>query len=210
MDVLTRIETCQHVRLPRAYRAFAERGYLTHPGDSYLWVHEAEWIPLAEVAEYEWPSYAQPKQGLVPFAFAGNGDLWCWNSSRMTGLKEPAIVYCPHDCYEGHWHAPSFIGWLYRLSLEYASSMWHDEAETKQNVRDWNALVREFGPAKWADDLDEVLARSPFEYEFGPRRMKERGLLTDKELAARVSRAFGADYVGAPFVWNSHGDPSGG
>jgi hypothetical protein len=210
MDTLKRIEDRHHFTLPPAYRSFVERGYLTYPGSAYVWVHEAEWLPPTEIAEYRWPSFTKPKPGLVPFAFAANGDLWCWKADRVTALQEPAIAYCPHDSYVGNWHAPCFIGWLYRLSLEYASSMWDDETKAKRNIASWASLIRDFGNKEWSGDLDELLVRSPVQYEWGPRRVKLTGLLTYQELEARIRLAFGKEYLNAPFAWDFEGEPTKG
>ena len=45
MDELAAIELQREFKLPQPYRVFAERGYLSFPGDAYLWVNEAERIP---------------------------------------------------------------------------------------------------------------------------------------------------------------------
>ena len=138
----------------------------------------------------------------MPFAFTARGDYWCWHTGRITSAGEPAVVYCPRDCFEGHWDAPSFIGWLYALTLGYCASFWRTEAETKIEATRWAELVAEFGPAEWALDLRDILSRPAAEYEWGPRRVKMVGLLTDIELEDRIIRAFGEDYHDVPFIWD--------
>lgn len=50
MTALKKIEKQLGVRFPDGYRAWHDCGYFDFRKQkkSYLWVHEAEWIPLAE------------------------------------------------------------------------------------------------------------------------------------------------------------------
>jgi hypothetical protein len=206
MEALSAIEREHGFKLPQPYRAFAERGYLTHQGDVYLWVNEAEWIPPEEVITYEW--MGRPKPGLVPFAFTGGGDVWAWQTQRIMSSGEPAIAFCPHDSYEGHWHAPTFIGWLYRTGLEYATVIWDEETETRKNLATWSHLVRVFGDSAWATDLDEISRRPLLKYRVG--RRETEGLLHPDDLRTRVAAAFGSDFVDAPYIWDQEGDAATG
>ena len=208
MDTLSAIERERGFKLPQPYQAFAVRGYLTHPDEAYLWVNEAEWIPPGEILTYDW--MFTPKAGLVPFAFTGGGDVWAWQTERVTSSGEPAIAFCPHDCYEGHWHAPTFIGWLYRTGLEYATVIWHEEAETRKYLATWSPLVREFGDPAWAADLAEISRRPLLKYRVGRSRRDTEGLLHPDDVRARVAAAFGSDFVDAPYVWEHEGDAAAG
>lgn len=202
MESLTAIERQWKFKLPPTYCAFAERGYLNFSGDAYLWVNDAEWIPPSEILNYEWSG--TQKLGLVPFAFTGGGDVWAWQTQRILSTNEPAIAFCPRDDYQGHWHAPSFIGWLYRIGLEYASLGWDEEPETRNNLTSWSRVVREFGDATWAADLEEISRRPLQKYRVG--RYDADGLLPLNELRDRVASAFGGEFVDSPYVWDNEGD----
>jgi len=208
MDILGQIENHHRFALPAAYRAFAERGLLTYPGPAYLWVNEAEWIPLPQMVSYDW-SYANPKPGLVPFAFTGGASLCCWQTRRVTEFGEPAIVFCPRDCYEGDWYAPSFAGWLYRVALDYALSI-DDENEGKTHIANWANAFREFGKQSWYDDLLQVIQRQPFRHPIGRRAQVVTGLLTHQELQERIRVQLGLDYLDARYIWDVDGESDAG
>jgi hypothetical protein len=208
MDALSRLERDCCFALPVPYRAFVERGYTTHPGPEYLWVNDAEWIPTAQIATYE--GVGTPKAGLVPFAFTAGRDLWCWQTRRITPAGEPAITFCPHDCHEGEWFAPSFMGWLYRVGLEYASLIDEDESVTRRHITAWAQLVGEFGHTDWAAELTEISKYPVLRYREGRDPHEYAGLLRPEELRKRVAMAFGDEFVDAKYVWDRETDPAAG
>lgn len=211
MDALSQVEQKYDFTLPSAYRSFVERGYLTHPGDAYLWVHEAEWLPIADMLNHG-GFWGNPKPGLVAFAFSGRRDLWAWQTQRVSELGEPTIVLCPRDCYEGEWYAPSFLGWLYRISLEYASSMWDEEAETKQNLHRWALVLRELGKEEWADLVVSIASRAVVVVNRSGSRGQhvESSLISQREVNDRIVEAFGPGFVDSPYIWDLEGEPAAG
>jgi hypothetical protein len=208
--MLQQIETQYGFTLPRAYRAFAERGYLSL-GPSYLWVPEAEWLAPSEMLDTG-GFWGVPKTGLVAFAKSGGRDLWGWQTQRISEAGEPAIVYCPRDSYVGSWHAPSLLGWLYRLSLEYVTPMWDDELDHRKKLRTFARVLREFDEPQWSADLEGVAARPVRTITLGGRLNERRmdALMDQHEVEDRVRRSFGRDYVEAPYVWDVAGDTEAG
>jgi hypothetical protein len=211
VDTLTEVEQKYGFTLPSAYRSFAERGYLTYPGDAYLYVHEAEWLPATEMLD-RGGFWGNPKPSLVAFAFTGGRDLWAWQIQRTSALGEPTIALCPRDSCEGEWYAPSFLGWLYRISLEYASSMWDEEAETKQNLHRWASVLREFGQYEWADHVKSIESRAVVVARSGPRGQQHllNSLVSQTEINDRILATFGPGFVGVPYIWDVDGEPAAG
>jgi hypothetical protein len=208
MDALSQVEQKYGFTLPRAYRAFVDRGYMQHPGDDYLWVDEAEWLPPAEMLD-RGGFWGNPKPGLVAFAFSGRRDLWAWQTKQMSNDGEPMIAYCPRDSYEGWWHAPSFLGWLYRISLEYASSMWDEEAETRANLRRWASVLREFDQPEWSAVVESVASRPVVSTRSGPRGQHvENSLINQREADDRIVAAFGPGFLNSRYVWDLEGEPA--
>ncbi|MEZ6142791.1 MAG: SMI1/KNR4 family protein [Zavarzinella sp.] len=210
MDALVQVEQKYGFTLPSVYRSFVERGYVTYPGDAYLWVHEAEWLPTEDMLDHGgFGDLGSPKPGLVAFAFSGRRDLWAWQTERVSKVGEPTIVLCPRDSYEGEWYAPSFLGWLYRISLEYASSMWDEEAETKQNLGRWASVLREFGKHEWADFVEGVASRAVIVSRSGSRgQLVENSLISQQDVSGRLVAAFGPGFIDSPYIWDLEGEPA--
>jgi len=79
------------------------------PGRNYLWINDMEWYSLEEIAKFEFADYCAPYlPNLVPFAFTGGGDDWCWQTDH--GMR---VLYCAHDCYDGEIYAPDFRSALF-------------------------------------------------------------------------------------------------
>ncbi len=211
MDELAQVEQTYGFTLPSAYRSFVERGYMRHPGKEYLWVHEAEWLPPADMLD-QGGLWGCPKPGLVAFASTAGRDRWAWQTKRKSNDGEPMIVYCPRDSYEGEWYAPSFLGWLYRLSLEYASSMWDDESETKANLHRWASVLREFGKQEWSDVVQSVTSRPVvvIKSRSRARDLENFALISQREINDRVAAAFGPGFIDTPYIWNLEGEPRAG
>jgi hypothetical protein len=200
MDDLTAIEKKFGFKLPADYRKFVERGYIW--GTDYLWVHEAEWIPPQDIPDYE--MFGTPKPGLVPFAFGGSGDPFCWQTQRITSANEPAVVLCPHDSFEGEWYAPSFMGWLYRTDLDYSIDPSFEEDEKRENLKKWADVLWGFGQEESADDLAEISYRPLRTCNVG--RNTYEYLLSEDEARERLRSAFGNEYVDAPYIWDIDGE----
>lgn len=116
-------------------------------------------------------------------------------------------MFCPRDSYSGWWHAPSFVGWLFRISLEYVAPMWDREAETRRNLRSWVPLLREFGGSTFAEVVEEVATRPVITIAQGGRGTPDmKALVAPEEVQGHVRRAFGDDYVNASYVWDIDGE----
>jgi hypothetical protein len=212
MDALTTIEGQLGFTVPPTYRAFAERGYLTHPGPDYLPVHDAAWVPLAKMPDQlSIPCAHTLRPGLVAFARSGGRGLWCWQTLRKGEAGEYPIASCPRDSDWGSWHSPSLVGWLYRTCLESVAPTWLDEPETKQRLRRSVGVIREFGRPDWAADLEAIAARPAEPLSDGPVDVSVRALLTAAEVNDRVHRAFGAEFSsGVEFPYDVNGGPEAG
>jgi hypothetical protein len=212
MDAASEIERQLGFTLPKVYRAFADRGYLTYPGSSYLWVHEAEWFPLARMPDQRGIAGMHVmKPGFVAFAHSGGGDLWCWQTLQAGNSGEYPIAFCPRDSFWGWWHAPSFIGWLYRTALESVAPFGDDEAEAREHLRRWAEIIREFGHPDWAADVEAIAMRPSEPLRIGSRKDKLlRVLLTQAEVTSRIQRAFGGGYIDADFAYDVNGEPGKG
>lgn len=210
MDILSQFEQKYDFTLPSTYRSFVARGYTTYPGDAYLWVHEAEWLRPDKMLD-RGGFWGNPKSGLVAFAFSGGRDLWAWQTKKTSDTGEPLIAFCPRDSYQGRWHAPSFLGWLYRLSLEYASSMWDEESETKANLHRWASVLREFDKPEWAEVVHSVADRAVVARKTGSLGQRvEISLIGEPEINDRVVAAFGPGFVDSPYIWDREGEPEAG
>jgi len=126
-DIYTQIAERYGFVLPPEYRAMEKAGYFdVQNDDTYLWVPENEWMSPADILAYVPSDYHLP--GFVPFAFNGARHHWCW----WPEVGPAAVVLCPHDCEEGEFDSPSFLGAAYRCMLEYAVYEW-DAGDTWAN-----------------------------------------------------------------------------
>ncbi|MDR6919100.1 hypothetical protein J2X66_006006 [Pseudomonas sp. 3296] len=209
MTELSKIEQQYRFTLPRTYRSFVEHGYFAHPSETFLWVHEAEWLPPSEMLQ-DGGFWGNPKPGLVAFAFSGRRDLWAWQTQCISNLSEPTIVFCPRDDWEGEWFAPSFLGWLYRVCLEYGSSLWYDEPKTRMDLSRWAAVLQEHGAQEWANVVRSVACRKIVAVESGAHGYVERSLINKSEVDDRITAAFGPHFIGGSYIWDWHGEPPAG
>jgi len=205
IDRLAEIQLHYRFALPDGYKLWASKGYFTHPSSEYLWVHEREWIPLAELPGYKLTSFPHIS-GLVPFAFTGGGDHWCWQTDQVSGANEYRILRCAHDSNMATVDSPTFAGWFYRACLDCAGYVENKEQEiatVKQMLNSWSDRLDELGREDWAADVRELAKRVPFSYRWGPRNIDMFGFLTIEEANDRVRRELGQDYVDREIEWQS-------
>jgi len=142
---------------PPEYVALDDASLLNNdaPDESYLWLFEAEWLQPAEVLAFEFQKHQRP--GLVPFAFTGARDFWCWWPERAQRRRVP-VVLCPRDSVEGEFNAPDFAAWLYRRCLDYASGGFDpgSESEARHHLQRWAKRFAPFWPAPWYERLRRV------------------------------------------------------
>jgi hypothetical protein len=214
MDDVERLEARLGMSLPTGYRVWTSKKYTDfHAGHNnlYLWVHEAEWIPLEEMFDLDLGrdlGRTGVLPGLIPFAFTGAGDRWCWNSNFSTAEGEYEIWLCLHDEELGENYAPTFAAWFYRTCLEHASDVERNEGqiqEARDYLRLWSARLSEFQPGAWAEHLAALAEASPFEYIPENRRARHKpfGLITSVDVAKIVTEEFGPQYLGGKVAWCS-------
>jgi hypothetical protein len=184
-ELYQRFEARYGFTIPAEYRQMQARGWFdVRDQERYVWLHEAEWLSLAEIADYEFEPYH--RSGLVPFAFNCAGDLWCWWPEAASGGVVP-VVWCLHDADTGDVMAPHFLAFIYRQMLEFcvADSPW-DAAERRQQLQEWHDRFAEFLPPPWASTLLWLMEREP---------------LSEREYAAMVQRALAFERLNQRFKW---------
>jgi hypothetical protein len=133
-ELFTQIEKRYAFTLPQAFREFWKRGFCTITGRSlgphYLLLMDMEWMPLEEIADFEFQSYHRP--GFVPFATSGSGDLWCWQPA-FTDERGTRVLSCPHDCYDADVYAPDFVSAVFRHLVDQAAAMHRDSDSVEQS-----------------------------------------------------------------------------
>jgi hypothetical protein len=176
--------------------------------DCYLWVHEAEWIPPDEIPQYDlWRSNIIP--GLIPFAFSGARDNWCWNTQVKNGDAEYEVLYCWRDEELADRFAPTFPAWFYRNSLDYASGAIEKDddgiEEARRNLRLWSERLSEIHPGAWADHLAGLAQKQPSEYKHPKLRASVTmfGFITAMKVDEIVADQFGPGYLEQKVQWGA-------
>jgi hypothetical protein len=179
-------------------------GRTTWPGDAYLAALDAEWIPQEKLGDREW-FYSDPIPHLLPFAFSGRHDLWCWRLDVPTGDREFEIILAPRDCVEGERWSPTFSTWAFRKALEEATTLWDPEPEARAHLAAWASVLRELGHKELAASVDEISVR--------PLREASRGkgstfsswqfLIHPEEYEQHVAEFLGEQYLKAPIRWTA-------
>ncbi|MDM4015903.1 SMI1/KNR4 family protein [Roseiconus lacunae] len=196
MDELTTIEKACGITLPASYTQLYDGGCLDHRDSRYVWLHEAEWIPPIEIPTHKLQSYGDHVDGLVPFAFSGAGDSWCWQRNRPTSDNEYQIWFCWHDADHADIYAPTFAGWIYRCCLGYALSIdfeTDDIDEARELLEGWSKLLSSL---QEKEESDHLLALS---------RQEDGEFIDDERLREIVQIRFGKEYCDNHIVWQSSG-----
>ena len=203
MDALDKIEAHFSCDLPPGFRLWTQRNYTNHDQhpESYLWVNDAEWVPPSEMTTTE--MYRDRHiPGLVPFAFTGGSDYWCFNTSSSTAAHEFEIILCNTDD-DADVYAPSFASWFYRTCLEFLTYISSDEIEdARQHLGTWAQRMSELGNEVWSNHLSLLMAKPPFEYPNG----SALGLLTENEVNQIVAKELGDKYLDTQIPWGWYDD----
>lgn len=210
MNVFAKLEAHYRVPFPPGYRDWSLKKYTDHRDnkDGYLWVHEAEWIPPDQIPQHDlWRSSIIP--GLIPFAFSGAGDNWCWNTQVKNGGAEYEVLYCWHDEELADAFAPTFPAWFYRNCLDYASGAIDKDDDgikkARTNLRLWSVRLAEIHPGPWADHLSLLAETQPSEYKHPKLRasVKMFGFITAMEVGEIVDDQFGHRYLEQKVEWGT-------
>ena len=191
MNVYNQIEARYGFCIPEAYRRLEANGWLSwsEKNPDYLWLDDGEWLTPDQILNYKFQEYH--KDGFIPFAFTGGGDLWCWHPGWNANGITP-VVFCPRDSYDGNRYAPNFLGWVFRTIVEFASSAkcFSEEVEAKKHFARWRKDVAPLLPEAWAAvvrDLGQKPMRTwPEESGFGGSgfiSMAEANEIVQKHLA---------------------------
>jgi hypothetical protein len=210
MNAVTGLEAHFGLPFPPGYRDWSLNRYIDHREgmDSYLWVHEAEWIPPGEIPQHDlWRQNIIP--GLIPFAFSGAGDNWCWNTQVKNGDAEYEILYCWRDEELADRFAPTFPAWFYRNCLVYASGAFDRDddsiEEARRNLRLWSTRLAEINPGDWADHLAALAQEQPSEYTHPKLRASVTmfGFITAMKVDEIVADQLGPDYLEQKIAWGT-------
>lgn len=187
--------------------------------DEGLWVPEGEPIPLDGIPARQVLGYGPALTPLVPFAFTGAGDTWCWATACRTPSGDPEIWLCLHDADDARVFAPDLAGWVYRCVLEHRADpgepddpAWADVLEALGGGRRWAEHLRSIGGAPvppvdarirevfgarylesvpWQRGPREVTPDSADAVEAGTERMRqELAVLRRAEAITRADEAF--------------------
>lgn len=194
MNELITIEETFGTTLPATYKTLHNKGCFDLNHSRHLWIYEAEWVPPIEIPTRELLSYGEHVEGLIPFAFSGAGDSWCWQSNLPTSNDEYQIWFCPHDSDLADIYAPSFAGWLYRCCLDYALSVdfdTDDMEEASEHMKDWSALLMSLGEEDFSGHL-----LSTFKH-------RDRQFFDNDLLRETIGTHFGMEYWENQIVWQS-------
>lgn len=203
--------------LPTEYRQMQERGWMTldrpstsistKPDDGYLWMADMEWYSLQEIATFEFPDFYHPHlPHLVPFAFSGGGDYWCWQTNH-TDERGTRVLLCLHDTCSAIVHAPNIAGALYRQALRYACS-WvegqpDDFAEGRTYLHRWAVDLAVALPSSWCEVLAALVTRPAVVWSgSGPhRRFEHRSLMSLEEMKQIEARDLHFPGLDTEFPW---------
>lgn len=156
-------EYCQmHARGFFTFSRPAHASHFTTPGDGYLWLNDMEWYPLEEIATFAFPDYYEPHlPHLVPFAFTGGGDYWCWQTDKANE-RGTRVLLCPHDYELATIYAPNFAAALYRQALDYACYRFdEDGSDYRAFLNRWATDLACALPAQWCERLRDISCRLP-------------------------------------------------
>ena len=177
---------------PDVYLNWRDRGFYDCKSADYLWVPEAEWIWPDELADWPLPTYGHHIEGLIPFAFSGAGDPWCW-------FSDGDVLFCLHDEKDASFYAPDFLAWFYRRCLEAYANL---EADGDGEADEIRQLV-----ARGVDLLSETKTSWTFEPSLAQLLQfctEDRPIvngLSEEKVLEIVRQQFGDKYVDGKVKW---------
>lgn len=218
MDPVTEIESRYEVPLPAGYRKWVEQRYTDinfSEAFDYLWVHEAEWIPIQDIPNRHerLSSRVSILPGLIPFAFNGAGDDWCFSTQFSTSPGEYEIWFCPHDDQNARPISPTFSGWFYYRCIDFASGQFDKAPEEIENAQQyllfWAERLSEIDNGPSPQHLSQLGNSDPFEYELnysvnfkgGKTDQTALGFLTEADVEEIVRKQFGERFWRSTERW---------
>ena len=205
-ELLTQIERRYAFTLPQEFREFWKRGFCTitgrNLGPHYLLLMDMEWMPLEEIAGFEFQSYHRP--GFVPFATSGSGDLWCWQPA-FTDERGTRVLYCPHDCYDADVYAPDFMSAIYRHLVDQAATMHRDldsVERSRQHLLAATSALQPFLTPERRESLSQI-CRLPVQSPLLPARVPtvRHFLLSSGEHSELLRHHLSYEDMDAPIRW---------
>jgi hypothetical protein len=132
---------------------------------------------------------------LVPFAFTGGGDSWCWNLNCPAGIgNDYQVLCCRHDEDAADIYAPTLPDGIYRLALDWASDL-DEEEEQRKGLRNVAAALKEVGRNQECCHLLALSEAESQESRYG------QALISEKELDTLITQRFGPDYLRHQINW---------
>jgi len=202
-DLYAEIERRFGFAVPEEYRRMRERGWFDSSKSTYLWLYEMEWMSLRDICGGDRLFFQFAKSGLVPFAFTGGGDHWCWYPQYTADGVAP-VVECPRDSEVGRFYAPSFLGAIYRQILDFACSQIApaEESEARQHLMRWRDDLGPLMPGNWREAVAN-LQSAPLRTAESISARAGKMLLTPDENEILVRRDLAFDHLDEEFQWMS-------
>ena len=186
---------------PHGYRMWYQNAYFDRSASNsaYLWVNDAEWLRIEEI-----PFRSMWRDnligGLVPFAFTGGGDNWCWNTNHKSTPHDYEVLLCYRDDDLAAAYAPTFASWFYRTCLDYACCIENAPDEihkARRYLQLWSNRMREICSNGWAEHLHSLSLIDPTSSvkQVRDRTFPEFGFISHEAVIAIVAEEFGVEYV---------------
>jgi hypothetical protein len=200
-DLYAEIERRFSFALPEEYRRMRDRGWFGPSESTYLWLHEMEWMSLKDIRDGDPVFFQFTRPGLIPFAFTGGRDHWCWYPEHMADGVAP-VVECPRDSVIGRFYAPSFLGAIYRQILDFAC--WQitpaEESKARRHLKRWLDDLGPLMPDNWRKTIGNLLSAPLRTIERLPGQINGV-LLTFDECGMLVQRDLAFPKLDEEFQW---------
>ncbi|MFN3165931.1 MAG: hypothetical protein ACE37H_02590 [Phycisphaeraceae bacterium] len=163
-------------------------------------------MSLRELAGFAWQDFTNPIDGLVPLAYNGAGEPYCWLTNEQPKDGELPIIAAMHGG-EGYWFAPNVAGMIFRNAL-----MWYDLRANQGDLQSIYARLPRLleildaqAPKTWGDTLRQLRDRPTKHQVFGTseRPHEQACLHLDGEREDLIRNFFGEQYVGKEIVWET-------